>query len=121
VSAIYKSAARKHLWAFLAVAWLATGAFAMPQVSSLLPATTKPAPTAPAANAPVDPLGLGRETPRGTISGFINIAAQDEDARAAEYFQPPAKGHRANTDEDQELVKQLAVVLNTTLPASVLS
>jgi len=124
VIATDKSAARKVLWVFLCgvlCVVTASGALARPQVSSLLPGTAKPAPAAPAADAPVDPLGLGRETPRGTISGFISIAAQDEDARAAQYFQPAAKGRRDNADEDQELVKQLAVVLNTTLPASVLS
>jgi MscS family membrane protein len=124
VIATDKTAVRKYLWILLTAALcvaIATGAFAKPQVSSLLPGTTKPAPATPAANAPVDPLGLGRETPRGTISGFIGIAAQDEDARAAQYFQPEAKGRRDHADEDQELVKQLAVVLNTTLPASVLS
>jgi MscS family membrane protein len=124
VSASSKTAVRKLLWIFLSgvlCVVIASGALARPQVSSLLPGTAKPAPPTPAANAPVDPLGLGRETPRGTISGFISIAAQDEDARAAQYFQPAAKGRRDNADEDQELVKQLAVVLNTTLPASVLS
>ena len=120
MSSIHKFAARKYLWAFLAVACIATGAFAMPQVSSLLPGTTKPAPTAPAANAPVDPLGLGRETPRGAIVGFIRMA-QDQNERAAEYFQAPMKGHRVTAEEDQELVKQLYDVLNTTFPASALS
>jgi hypothetical protein len=54
------------------------------QVSSLLP-TQKPAAASQVANA-VDP--LGRETPRGTLIGFIR-AAQDESERAIEYFQPP--------------------------------
>ncbi len=109
------------MWVFLTVALcMATGVFAMPQVSSLLPGATKPAATAPAANAPVDPLGLGRETPLGTIRGFIRMA-QDENDRAAEYFQPPAKGRRVTAEEDQELVKQLYDVLNTTFPASALS
>jgi MscS family membrane protein len=121
VSAAHKIAARKLRWVFLSVALcLATSAFALPQVSSLLPGTTKPAATAPAANAPVDPLGLGRETPRGTISGFLRLAQQGND-RAEEYFQPPTKGHRVSADEEQELVKQLFYVLNTTFPASALS
>jgi MscS family membrane protein len=90
-------------------------------VSSLLQGgAAKPAATAPAANAPVDPLGLGRETPRGTIVGFIRMA-QEENERAAEYFQPPMKGHRVTAEEEQELVKQLNTVLNATFPASALT
>ena len=107
MSATDKTAARKFLWVFLTVALcMATCASAMPQVSSLLPGTSKPAPAAPLASAPVDPLGLGRETPLGTIRGFIRMA-QDENDRAAEYFQPPMKGHRVTADEEQELAKQL--------------
>lgn len=122
MSAADKTAARKFLWVLLSIALcMATGAIASGQVSSLLPGTTKPAAAAPAANAPVDPSGLGRETPRGAISGFINMAARDEDALAAEYFQPSAKGHNVTAEEDQELVKQLNVVLNTTFPASALT
>ena len=98
---------------------LATGVFAAPQVSSLLPGA-KPAATAPAANAPIDPLGLGRETPRGTIVGFIRMA-QEENERDTEYFQPPAKGHRVSAEEEQELAKQLYTVLNSTFPASALT
>jgi MscS family membrane protein len=121
VSVTHKSAASKFLWVFLTVALcLATDAFAMPQVSSLLPGTAKPAPATPAANAPVDPLGLGRETPRGAIVGFIKMA-QDENERAAEYFQPPMKGHRVTAEEEQELAKQLYTVLNATFPASALT
>jgi MscS family membrane protein len=90
-------------------------------VSSLLQGgASKPAATAPAANVPVDPLGLGRETPRGTIVGFIRMA-QEENERAAEYFQPPAKGHRVTAEEEQELAKQLFTVLNATFPASALT
>lgn len=98
---------------------LATGVSAAPQVSSLLPGA-KPAATAPAANAPIDPLGLGRETPRGTIVGFIRMA-QEENERDTEYFQPPAKGHRVSAEEEQELAKQLYTVLNSTFPASALT
>jgi MscS family membrane protein len=90
-------------------------------VSSLLQGgAAKPAATAPAANAPVDPLGLGRETPRGTITGFLRLAQQGND-RAEEYFQPPAKGHRVLAEEEQELVERLLAVLNSTFPASALS
>jgi MscS family membrane protein len=90
-------------------------------VSSLLQGgATKPAATAPAANAPVDPLGLGRETPRGTIAGFLRMAQQG-DERAADYFQPPARGRRVSAEEEQELARQLFAVLNTTFPTAALS
>jgi MscS family membrane protein len=122
VSVNDKTAARKLLWVFLTVALcIAKSSFAMPQVSSLLPGGTKPAPTTPATAAPLDPMSLGRETPRGTISGFINMAARDEDALAADYFQPPAKGVHVTAEEEQELVKQLSSVLNATFPASALT
>ena len=47
--------------------------------------------------------------------------AQEENERAAEYFQPPAKGHRVSAEEEQELAKQLYTVLNSTFPASALT
>lgn len=116
-----KFASRKFAWICLALALcLATGRVAARQVSSLLPAAKPAAPAAPAANTPVDPLGLGRETPRGTIAGFLRMAQQGNE-RAEEYFQPPAKGRRVSAEEEQELVKQLFYVLNTTFPASALS
>ncbi|HUE42232.1 MAG TPA: mechanosensitive ion channel domain-containing protein [Candidatus Sulfotelmatobacter sp.] len=120
--AIDKFAARKFAWMLLALALcLVTGAFAAAQVSSLLPGVgSKPAAQAPAANATIDPLGLNRETPRGTIVGFIRMA-QEENERAAEYFQPPMKGRRVTAEEEQELAKQLFTVLNSTFPASALT
>jgi MscS family membrane protein len=68
--------------------------------------------------SPVD--ALGRETPRGTLLGFIR-AAQDEREWAIEYFQPAPKGHRETPAEEQELATQLFTVLNATFPASALS
>jgi len=48
-----------------------TAARPAPLRAQVLPrAPTPPAPAAPAANA-TDPLELGRETPRGTVVGFI--------------------------------------------------
>ncbi|HEY2823409.1 MAG TPA: mechanosensitive ion channel family protein [Candidatus Acidoferrum sp.] len=106
---------------FVALAlWLSASAITTAQVSSLLPGTSKPTPATPATNSAVDPLGLGRETPRGTIAGFLRLAQQGNE-RAEEYFQPPSKGHRVSAEEEQELVKQLYAVLNTTFPASALS
>lgn len=121
MTSLYQFAPKKLSWMLLALAlWLASGAAVARQVSSLLPGAKPAVTTAPAANAPVDPLGLGRETPRGTIVGFIRMA-QEENERAAEYFQPPPKGHRVTAEEEQELAKQLYTVLNSTFPASALT
>jgi len=68
----------------------------------------KPAP-APA-TAATDP--LGRETPHGTIMGFL-LAAQDENfSLAAQYFQPAAGHHRVDPAEEQDLAAQLVAVIN---------
>jgi MscS family membrane protein len=96
----------------LFLASLASVGLASGQVSSLLP-TAKPASSQPA--TPTDP--LGRDTPRGTVVGFVH-AAQDESERAIEYFQPAPKGHRNTPAEEQELVTQLSTVLNVRFSAS---
>lgn len=88
------------------------------QVSSLLPAQKSA--TASQAPAVVDPLGLGRETPRGTVIGFIR-AAQNENETEVEYFQPTAKSHRPSLGEEQELAARLFSVLNAKFPASALN
>jgi MscS family membrane protein len=98
----------------LFLASLASVGLASGQVSSLLP-TAKPAPSQPA--TPTDP--LGRDTPRGTVNGFVR-AAQDESERAIEYFQPVPKGHRDTPVEEQELATQLVTVLNVRFSASAL-
>jgi MscS family membrane protein len=98
----------------LFLASLAGVGFASGQVSSLLP-TAKPPSSQP--SSPTDP--LGRDTPRGTLVGFVH-AAQDESERAIEYFQPSPKGRRQTPAEEQELATQLAAVLNARFPASAL-
>jgi MscS family membrane protein len=96
----------------LFVATLASAGSASGQASSLLPAA-KPAAASQTAG-PTDP--LGRETPRGTLFGFVR-AAQDESERAIEYFQPGSKGHR-DTGELQVLAQQLVSVLNARFQAA---
>ena len=98
----------------LFLASLAGAGLASGQVSSLLP-TAKPASSQPA--SPTDP--LGRDTPRGTVVGFVR-AAQDESERAIEYFQPAPKGRRDTPAEEQELATQLFTVLNARFSASAL-
>ena len=94
---------------------MANAGFAFGQLPSF-PSATKPA-AAPQPASPADP--LGRDTPRGTLVGFVR-AAQDESERAIEYFQPLPKGHRGTTAEEQELATQLFTVLNARFPASAL-
>jgi len=86
---------------------------------------TLPAPaTMPAAPlqtvTPVDPLGLGRETPRGTVIGFIRAAQEENNEVAVQYFQPGPKGHHTTPAEEQELATQLLAVLNARFPSSAL-
>lgn len=75
----------------------------------------KPAPAQPPGSntqntAPPD--ALGRETPHGTVLGFLR-AAQDENwPLAAEYFQPPGARRRSLSEQQQELAQQLNAILN---------
>jgi MscS family membrane protein len=74
-------------------------------------ATSKPAAKpAPAAATPSDP--LGRETPRGTVMGFLRAAQDENYSLAAQYFQPATGHHRLNPTEEQDLAAQLLAVIN---------
>jgi MscS family membrane protein len=86
------------------------------QTGLLTPATT-PSTAAPAKPAvPAD--RLGRETPRGTVLGFVR-AAQDENYRAAvQYFETPKGRHRPSVEDDQELAVQLLSILNEKFTAA---
>ena len=64
--------------------------------------TTSPATTA-------DPLELGRETPRGTVIGFIRAAQSENYDIAVQYFEPR---RRAGVEPEQELAQQLLDILN---------
>ena len=65
---------------------------------------TKPA-AAPTPPAIADP--LGRETPRGTVVGFLRAAQDENYSVAAQYFQA-LPGHRAaNPIGEQDLAAQL--------------
>jgi MscS family membrane protein len=80
----------------------------------------KPAVSQPPSPAPVDPAGLGRETPRGTVIGFIRAAQEENNEVAVQYFQPTTRGHHVSAADEQELVPQLLGVLNARFPASAL-
>ena len=67
------------------------------------------APPAPAAAPALDPLELGRETPRGTAIGFIRAAQSENYDLAVQYFEPR---RRSNVEPDRELAQQLLDILN---------
>lgn len=62
---------------------------------------------APAQARAVDP--LGRETPRGTLMGFIRAAQYGYYDSATQYFQPR---RRSSGEADKELAAQLLAILN---------
>jgi MscS family membrane protein len=92
-------------------ALLCISAASLAQVSSVL----SPKPAAAPQAAPVDPLGLGRETPRGTVLGFVRAAQDDNIEQAWEYIQP--SGH-TTYDDRKENVQGLLEVLNSRFSAS---
>ncbi len=76
--------------------------------------TTAPAPapasTSQAPVVPPDP--LGRETPRGSILGFIKAAQDERYPIAIQYFQPAPRRLRLTPEEEAELAEQLLALLN---------
>src|SRR6266436_943630 len=85
-----------------------SNAFVSAQTAPLAPAAaTAPSATPPA--APSDPLELGRETPRGTVIGFVRAAQSENYDLAVQYFEPR---RRANIEPERELAQQLLEILN---------
>ena len=89
--------------------------FACTPAFSQIPGLTSPSPAPAVKQEPtVPPDPLGRETPRGTVLGFIK-AAQDERYKVAiEYFQRPSNRRHYSEEEDEELAAQLLTVFNQT-------
>jgi MscS family membrane protein len=95
-------------WLVLALVCAVSPACAWSQ-TSLLPGAKPAATTQPA----TQPDALGRETPRGTVKGFIRAAQDENYETAAEYFQPQLKGrHHETPVEERELAIQLLAILN---------
>src|SRR6266404_779200 len=65
--------------------------------------------TSSPASPPADPLELGRETPRGTVIGFIRAAQSENYDIAVQYFETR---RRAGLEPEQELAQQLLDILN---------
>jgi MscS family membrane protein len=72
------------------------------------PPAVATAPPATLAAAPADPLDLGRETPRGTVIGFIRAAQSENYGVAVQYFE----ARRASVERERELAQQLLAILN---------
>ena len=93
---------------FLSLLCGPAGIAQIPGLAVAQPASTPAAKQEP--TVPPDP--LGRETPRGTLLGFIK-AAQDEHYNiAVQYFQPTPSRRRHSEQEDEELAAQLLTILN---------
>ena len=86
------------------VAWLP----AHQVLAQVVPGATTPAPAQ--SEAPKD--SLGRDTPRGTLLGFMRAAREGNDAAALLYLNTTQKG-----DAGVTLARQLYVVLDRRLPA----
>jgi len=89
---------------------LVTAGGSSAQVTALTPKAPTPAQTA----APVDP--LGRETPRGTVIGFVRAAQEGNWQQTRQYLQPVVHGRPRDANEEQELVDHLLSVLNARFP-----
>ncbi len=81
-----------------------SNSFVNAQTTPLAPAAA----TAPSVATPADPLELGRETPRGTVIGFIRAAQAENYGVAVQYFE----ARRAAVEREQELAQQLLAILN---------
>jgi MscS family membrane protein len=93
--------------ALLLVLGVASNTIVNAQTAPPAPAVASAPPATPAA-APADPLDLGRETPRGTVIGFIRAAQAENYGVAVQYFE----GRRASVEREQELAQQLLAILN---------
>jgi MscS family membrane protein len=104
---VSKMSVRRPL--LLLVFLLGFSAAALPQIPGIT--TPQPASATPVASAiPPDP--LGRETPRGTLLGFIKAAQEEHYAVAIEYFQLPPTRRRRSEQDDEELAAQLLTIFN---------
>src|SRR5713226_4867800 len=90
--------------ALLLVLGVSGNAIVNAQTTPLAPATA----TTPSVAAPADPLELGRETPRGTVIGFIKAAQSENYGVAVQYFET----RRVSLEREEELAQQLLAILN---------
>src|SRR6516165_10483362 len=80
-------------------------------VNAQVPGILSPAASAPAqASPPPDP--LKRETPKGSLLGFIKAAGEERYNVAIRYFQPSTARHRPSTADEENLASQLLRILS---------
>ena len=80
------------------------------QLTALAQTATSAPAAAPASAVSADP--LKRDTPRGSILGFIKAAGEEHYETAIQYFQPATGRHRPSPEDDQELASQLFTILS---------
>jgi len=99
----------RRLLLFLGL-WL----FPIVPVFSQIPGLTAslPAPAAEKTEPGIPPDPLGRETPRGTLLGFLKAAQDERYNVAVQYFQPNVGRRRRVEEDDEELAAQLLAILN---------
>jgi len=103
---------RKFL--FFAPLLCVLAAAAVAQIPGITPSV--PGPTPVAQSAAADP--LGRETPRGTVLGFLRAAQDENYPVAVQYFQPASGRRHTRADGEQDLAAQLLAVINQKILAS---
>jgi MscS family membrane protein len=100
---------------FLFLATLAAcgviSAGASPQIPGLTSSSSSSS-TSSSQQPPVPADPLGRETPRGTLLGFIKAAQDEKYSVAVEYFEPATTRKRASEEDDEEIAEQLLAILN---------
>ena len=77
-----------------------------PPIRAQIPGLTSSPSSAPQ-QPTVSPDPLKRETPRGTILGFIKAAGEERYPVAIQYFQPVAGRHRSSVEDEEELAARL--------------
>jgi len=92
---------------------LVFAAASLAQIPGVTPSTPATQNTAQSATDP-----LGRETPRGTVMGFLRAVQDENYALAVQYFQPASGRRRVSPDDEQDLAVQLLAVINQKILAS---
>jgi MscS family membrane protein len=100
----------------LATSQLALAAAAASAQIPGLPSSSPASAQNKAQSASADP--LGRETPLGTVMGFVHAAQDENYSVAVQYFQPASSRRRAKAEDEQDLAAQLLAVINQKIPAS---
>jgi MscS family membrane protein len=99
---------RRLIQSFVLALLLCTPAFG--QIPGLTALQSPPAAAKQEPAVPPDP--LGRETPKGTLLGFIRAAQEERYNVAVQYFQPPLSRRRHPVEDDEEIAAQLLAILN---------